>query len=108
MKKRILVLGVLTVLSLLCTLPVLASEAPPAAADQAKSGGGNWYLVLPAFAMALASCVCGLSQSKAIVAACESVSRNPGAADSIRFFLILGLVLIESLALYTLLIIFAK
>lgn len=105
MIKRIVVMGVLVVLAALFTLPVLAEGAPTAEKAAAADG---WMKVLPAFAMALASAVCGLGQSKAIVAACESVSRNPGAADSIRFFLILGLVLIESLALYTLLIIFAK
>jgi F0F1-type ATP synthase membrane subunit c/vacuolar-type H+-ATPase subunit K len=34
------------------------------------------------------------------------MARNPGASDAIRFALILGLALIESLALYTLVIIF--
>ena len=43
-----------------------------------------------------------------MAAACEGMARNPGASAAIRFALILGLALIESLALYTLLIIFAK
>ena len=41
-------------------------------------------------------------------AAAEGMARNPGAAAAIRFALLLGLVLIESLALYTLVIIFVK
>jgi F-type H+-transporting ATPase subunit c len=49
-----------------------------------------------------------LAQAKATAAAAEGMGRNPGAAASIRFALIIGLVLIESLALYTLVIIFAK
>jgi F-type H+-transporting ATPase subunit c len=93
-------ISMLLVLGVLFMTPIFAQGE-----SETAGGGSTWYLVLPAFAMALASAVCGLGQSKAIVAACESVSRNPGAADSIRFFLILGLVLIESLALYTLLII---
>ncbi|MCY4627360.1 MAG: ATP synthase F0 subunit C, partial [Acidobacteria bacterium] len=32
--------------------------------------------------------------------ACESLARNPGAAPQIRFSLLLGLVLIESLVIY--------
>ena len=36
------------------------------------------------------------------------MARNPGASAAIRFALLLGLVLIESLALYTLAIIFLK
>jgi F-type H+-transporting ATPase subunit c len=60
------------------------------------------------FSMAIASGLCGLAQAKATAAAAEGMGRNPGAAASIRFALLLGLVLIESLALYTLVIIFAK
>ena len=64
--------------------------------------------VTAGFAMALASVGCAMAQGKAIYAACEGLARNPGAAPSIRFVLLLGLVLIESLALYTLLIVFVK
>jgi F-type H+-transporting ATPase subunit c len=105
MRRRVLFAALLGLLAILLAAPLLAQGGP---AGQAEAGTSNWYIVLPAFAMAIASSVCGLGQSRAIAAACESVSRNPGAADSIRFFLILGLVLIESLALYTLLIIFIK
>jgi len=41
------------------------------------------------------------AQSRALAAACEGVSRNPGATDIIRLFLILGLAFIEFLALLT-------
>jgi F-type H+-transporting ATPase subunit c len=52
--------------------------------------------------------VCGLAQGKAVASATESLARNPAARPGIQFALILGLVLIESLALYTLAIIFLK
>jgi F-type H+-transporting ATPase subunit c len=58
--------------------------------------------------MAIASGLCGLAQAKAVAAAAEGMGRNPGASAAIRFALILGLVLIESLALYTFAIIFVK
>ena len=45
-----------------------------------------------------------LAQGKAIAAAAEAIARNPGAAGDIRGALILGLVLIESLVIYVLLI----
>ncbi|HEY3743849.1 MAG TPA: ATP synthase F0 subunit C [Bryobacteraceae bacterium] len=57
-------------------------------------------------AMGLASGLCGLGQGKAVAGAAEAIARNPGAAAAIRFALILGLVLIESLALYTLVVVF--
>ena len=56
--------------------------------------------------MGIASGLCGLGQGKARGFGCEAMARNPGAQAGIRFALILGLVLIESLALYTLVITF--
>ncbi len=56
--------------------------------------------------MGIASGLCGLGQGKAVASAAEGMARNPGAAAPIRAALILGLVLIESLALYTLVITF--
>jgi F-type H+-transporting ATPase subunit c len=75
----------------------------------AQDGGStNWVAITSGFSMAIASAVCGLAQAKAVAAAAEGMARNPGAAASIRFALILGLALIESLALYTLVIVFIK
>jgi F-type H+-transporting ATPase subunit c len=69
-------------------------------------GGTPSDLHLPAayIAMGIASGLCGLGQGKAVASAAEAMARNPGAQAGIRFALILGLVLIESLALYTLVI----
>ncbi len=61
-----------------------------------------------AFGMAIASGLCGLGQARAVAASAEAMARNPSASAAIRFALILGLVFIESLALYTLVIIFMK
>jgi F-type H+-transporting ATPase subunit c len=58
--------------------------------------------------MGIASGLCGLGQGRATASAAEAMARNPGARPGIQFVLILGLALIESLALYTLVIIFAK
>ena len=61
-----------------------------------------------AFAMAIASGLCGLAQGKAIASAVEGMARNPGAAEKIQLAMLIGLAFIESLALYTLLIVFLK
>jgi F-type H+-transporting ATPase subunit c len=66
------------------------------------------FTLTSAFSMAIASGLCALAQGKAVASAAESIARNPGAATVIRGTLLLGLVLIESLALYTLVIIFLK
>jgi len=77
---------------------------------QGGAGGGevNWVAIAAGFSMAIASAVCGLAQGKATAAAAEALARNPAARPGIQFALLLGLALIESLALYTLVIIFAK
>src|SRR5215470_4270091 len=103
MNKRIFALLMVTLALLAFASPVFAQEAGKAAPETVK-----WIVITSGFAMAIASAVCALAQGKAIAAACESLARNPGAAPAIRFALLLGLVLIESLGLYTLVIIFIK
>ena len=82
--------------------------AQGAAAGTTAGGNTNWVAITSGFAMAIASGLCALAQGRAVAGAAEAMGRNPSAAGAIRFALLLGLVLIESLALYTLVIIFAK
>lgn len=82
----------------------LAQGGHDGAATQAAAAG----FFSPGIAMALAAGLCGLSQGRATAAACEGIARNPGAAGNIRTTMIIGLVLIESLALYTLVVVFVK
>ena len=83
--------------------PVFAQRkaAAPAAA------GVDWVAVASGFAMAIASGLCSLAQAKAAAAAAEGMGRIRR-SPAIRFALLLSLVLIESLALYALVIIFVK
>ena len=60
----------------------------------------QWAMISGAGALALAAMAGTYSQGRAVAAACESISRNPGASPQIRFALLLGLVLIESLVIY--------
>ncbi len=61
----------------------------------------KWALISGAGAIAIAAALGALAQGKAVVGACEGLARNPGAAPQIRFSLLLGLVLIESLVIYS-------
>jgi len=70
----------------------------------ATTTGTDLHLPAAYLAMGIASGLCGIGQGKAVASASEAMARNPGAQAGIRFALILGLVLIESLALYTLVI----
>ncbi len=81
----------------LIAAPVLAQGGAAAPAESSS----QWLLITSGFSMALAAAGCGYAQSKALTAACEGVSRNPGATDTIRIFIFLGLAFIEFLALLT-------
>jgi F-type H+-transporting ATPase subunit c len=89
-------------------LMLLAATMAFAQTPQNPTAGGHWVPISAGFSMAIASGLCGLAQAKAVASAAEGMARNPGAAAAIRFALLLGLVLIESLALYTLVIIILK
>ena len=82
-----------------CCWPAPSLRRRPAGAT-----AGDLHLPVAYLAMGIASGLCGLGQGKAAASAAEAMARNPGAQAAIRFALILGLVLIESLALYTLVI----
>jgi F-type H+-transporting ATPase subunit c len=89
----------------------LLLAAPAFAADAAAAGGdetAKWIVITSGFAMAIAAFGGAIGQSKVAAAACEGVARNPGARPGIQLFFILGLVFIETLALFTFAVIFAK
>ncbi len=94
----------LLVMAILCFAMPIFAQTPAGAPATAT----NWVAITSGFSMAIASGLCGLAQARAVAAAAEGMARNPGAAPAIRFALLLGLVLIESLALYTLVIILLK
>ena len=83
--------------------------ATPAFAQGAAAPASNWWVSIGAgIGMAIAAGLCGLGQGKATASATEALARNPGARPGIFIFLILGLAFIESLALFTFVIIFLK
>src|SRR5262245_39183653 len=92
---------------ILLTLFLLATTFAMAQTPAGEAAAAHKSPITNAFAMAIASGLCGLAQAKAVASSAEGMARNPGAAAAIRFALLLGLVLIESLALYTLVVIMA-
>ena len=88
----------LAVFGVLAASLVFAQEGPPPPTwDPVDS---KWALIAAAGAIAIAAAFGALAQGRAVVGACESLARNPGAAPQIRFSLLLGLALIESLVIY--------
>lgn len=91
---------------ILIGMAVLGWPAAALAADGAAGGGwiGPFAVVAAGLGMAIASGLCGLGQGRAVAAAVEAMGRQPGAAARIQVAMIIGLALIESLAIYMLVI----
>jgi F-type H+-transporting ATPase subunit c len=88
---------------------VLGLVSPAYAQGAAGDAGANsalvqWSVITAGFALAIAAAGAALGQGRAVASAAEAIARNPGASGEIRGALILGLVLIESLVIYVLLV----
>ena len=94
---------VLCLLALVLAVPAFAQDAGGASG---ASGGVKWGVIGAAFLLGVAAAAGATAQGRATSAAADGMSRNPGAAKDIRGMTLLGLVLIESLVLYALLICF--
>jgi len=102
MSKRMFVLFSLMAILMLAT-PVFAQGEPAAAA-----AGTNWVAITSGFAIAIAAGLAALGEGKIAAAACEGIARNPAARTGIQTAMILGLAFVESLVLFTLMIVFVK
>lgn len=101
--RKVMLFIFAAVVVLMIATPVFA-QAP---GSGPTAGGRGWAIPIGAgLGMAIAAGLCGLGQGKATASAVESLARNPGARPGLFIFLILGLALIESLALYALVIAF--
>ena len=91
------------------TIFAMLSTSSVALAEEAASGAGASAGVLgvaAGLAIGIAALGCGLGQGRAVAAAMESIGRNPASADRIQTPMIIGLALIEALAIYALVIAF--
>lgn len=100
--RKVVMLFIVMLLASVLAVPAFAQTGSSAA------GGTNWVALTSGFAIALAAGLAALGQSRVASAACESLGRNPAARPGIQLALILGLAFIESLVLFTLVIIFVK
>lgn len=105
MKKR-LGFFLFTAAMVMAASPVFAETA-----EAVQSGGGNakvWFFIsvaiASAFGMAIAAVGAGNAQSNAIRGAVEGIARNPGASGKILTTMLVGIAMIESLAIYALVI----
>jgi F-type H+-transporting ATPase subunit c len=99
--RKTMLLVLMTAVVLLVAMPVYA-QAGAKVPDQ-----GYWSLAIGGgIGLGIAAGLCGLGQGRATGSAVEAMARNPGARPGIFIFLLVGLALIESLALYALVIAF--
>jgi len=101
MRKSLKPLAILFFLIALTATPLLAQAET---FNAAKAPLFKLSIIVGGAIITLASAAGAFCQAKSISSACEGISRNPAAAPHIRFILIFGLVLIETLVIYALLI----
>jgi F-type H+-transporting ATPase subunit c len=92
---------------------VLMSAAPALAQGAASAADNDFSVakyakIAAGFGFALAAALAAIGQSRVAAAAAEGVARNPGAGARIQTMMILGLVFIETLVLFTLVVVFAR
>jgi F-type H+-transporting ATPase subunit c len=98
-------------LALFAVVGVMASAVPVFAQNAAADNDfsvGKYKALAAGLGFGLAAALAAIGQSRVAGAAAEGVARNPGASARIQTLMILGLVFIETLVLFTLVVVFAK
>jgi F-type H+-transporting ATPase subunit c len=103
MKKTFKAAGLLIFFAFIAGAPLLAQEGT---LTESKASLYKLSIIVGGAIITLAAAAGAFCQAKALSSACEGISRNPGAAPHIRFLLLLGLILIETLVIYALLVTF--
>jgi F-type H+-transporting ATPase subunit c len=95
---------------LFMTLSTLFMAVPAFAQSSGgeSSPGHGLTAIAAGLGMGIAAGLCGLGQGRATASATEALARNPGARAGILLLLTLGLAFMESLSLFTLVIVFVK
>lgn len=104
MKRNLIRFGFGLMTVLFSAMTALA-QAPAAPAEGAGIGKGLGYIGA-GIGFGIAAGLCGIGQGRVAAAACEGMARNPGAYNRVQLALILGLVFIETLVLFSFLIVY--
>ena len=96
-------------LTFLFLLLIVLSVASPVYAQGGGAPAGNWSVPIGVgLGMGLAAGLAGLGQGKVAGAVAEALARNPGARPGIQLALFIGLAFIESLVLFTFVLLFLR
>jgi F-type H+-transporting ATPase subunit c len=80
---------------------LLASQVAWADGGVLKQGDGGWLAIAIALGIGLAAMAGAFGQARTASAALEGIARNPNAAEKLFVPMLLGLAFIESLVLFT-------
>ncbi len=104
MRTRLVLTFTFLIVAFATVAPVFAQGTTAALDAAGHAELVKWSIITAGFALAIAAAFGAISQSRGLSASAEAIARNPSAAGDIRGAMILGLVLIESLVIYVLLI----
>jgi F-type H+-transporting ATPase subunit c len=105
MKRNLIRLGLSLAATLFAAMPAFA-QTPGASEGGGISAGLGFLGAVVGFG--LAAGLCGLGQGRVAAAACEGMARNPGAYNRVQLALILGLAFIETLVIFTFVVVLLK
>jgi len=110
MKKTVLIMALIAILTVVLGSVAIAQEAGAEKVEAKDQPLGDSVKAMIALACGLGIAIAAfggaMGQGKAAAAAIEGIARNPGAYQKVFTPMILGLALIESLVIYSLLISF--
>jgi F-type H+-transporting ATPase subunit c len=94
---------------MLIAAAVLLVASPVYAQTPGTAPAGNWAIPIGVgLGMGLAAGLAGLGQGKVAGSVAEALARNPGARAGIQLALFIGLAFIESLVLFTFVLLFLR
>lgn len=105
MGKKFIILALVLVIAVMVTMRLTKATAEETAPAAGKAANLKYYYIVAqacAFGIGIAAFGGALGQGRGISSAVEAIGRNPGAGGQIQTAMIIGLALIESLVIYTL------
>lgn len=106
--KKIVSIAMLALIVLALFAPLAFAEEAVAAAAGASDAKLNYYAMAVlgcGLGIGLAALGTGIGMGSGLGRACDGVARNPGVSNKIMTTLIVGLAMIESLAIYALVVV---
>jgi F-type H+-transporting ATPase subunit c len=105
MKRNLIRLGFGLTTVVFSAMTALAQQPAGGGAEGAGLSKGLGYIGA-AIGFGIAAGLCGIGQGRVAAAACEGMARNPGAYNRVQTALILGLAFIETLVLFSFVIVY--